>query len=333
MIAHAIIIATIIIIIIMMIIVTIIIIIIMMIIVTSYIIIIIITIIGFITIMVTINNSNKPSYLQVAAAHKDAKKSQMVMPPIFVNTMEKAKERLEQNLILNKQTWTSVEVEKINEFLPGLITTKPVVYLLNLTEKAYVTKKTGSWMPKIFKWVQEHGGGAMIPFSVEYEQRLYEAKKAAKEAGGELDTNVDVNHVSAIANSEFLASFRTELSEEFGADNVKNIGSALPKIVKSGYTELNLIQFFTTGPTEVRAWTVFRGATAPNAAGVIHGDMEKCFIKAEVCACADFFEHTPEGTKSMAGVKAAGKHRMEGKTYVVQDGDILHIMHNAKKGK
>ena len=74
-----------------------------------------------------------------------------------------------------------------------------------------------------------------------------------------------------------------------------------------------------------------QGATAPQCAGVIHNDMERCFIKAEVVACADFLQHTPENQKSMAAVKAAGKHRQEGKNYVAKDGDIIHIMHNAKR--
>lgn len=77
---------------------------------------------------------------------------------------------------------------------------------------------------------------------------------------------------------------------------------------------------------------VYKGATAPQCAGAIHGDMERCFIKAEVCTYDDFCANQSAGQKaSMAGVKNAGKYRMEGKAYVVQDGDILHIMHNAKK--
>lgn len=77
---------------------------------------------------------------------------------------------------------------------------------------------------------------------------------------------------------------------------------------------------------------MYKGATAPNCAGAIHSDMERCFIKAEVCTYDDFIAHQSEGQKtSMAGVKAAGKYKMEGKTYLVSDGDIINIMHNAKK--
>lgn len=234
--------------------------------------------------------------------HLQAKKAGKVMPPIFVNTMGKVTEFLEKNLILSKQTWATQEVQKINEFLPRLISTKPMIYLLNLTKKAFLTKKN-KWLPKIFEWVQTHGGGTIVPLSVELEEEFVE-------------------------NKENLAEFKAELQEQ----GFKNVDSSLPKIIKAGYSELNLIQFFTTGPTEVRAWTVFKGATAPNCAGVIHNDLEKCFIKAEVVSYEDFIAHTPENNqKSMSVVKAAGKYRQEGKAYVVQDGEILHIMHNAKK--
>lgn len=257
---------------------------------------------------------------QVAYEHTQAKKANKVMPPIFVNTMAKIKDCLEKNLILSKQTWTTIEVQKINEFLPMLITTKPVVYLLNMTAKGYLTKKN-KWLLPVHKWIQEHGGGAMIPLSVEFEERMFENQEnipfeieTIKKELGELKSKNPKTGEVTITDKDGLS-----------------YASNLPKIINTGFKDLNLIQFFTTGPTEVRSWTVFKGATAPNAAGVIHGDMEKCFIKAEVCAYEDFVANTPEGQKSMAGVKAAGKYRQEGKTYVVNDGDILHIMHNARK--
>lgn len=171
----------------------------------------------------------------------------------------------------------------------------------------------------------------MIPLSVEFEQRLFECAK---------------DEETAEKRAEKIAAEIEMVREELGELKNKDpktgeivvqdkskliIQSALPKIIKAGFDSLNLIQFFTTGPTEVRSWTVYKGALAPNAAGVIHSDMEKCFIKAEVCSYADFVEHTPMGVKSMANVKSAGKYRQEGKLYLVQDGDILHIMHNARK--
>ncbi len=86
---------------------------------------------------------------------------------------------------------------------------------------------------------------------------------------------------------------------------------------------LDLITYFTIGPKEARAWTITRGTLAPAAAGVIHTDFEKGFIRAETIACDDYLKFNGE-----AGAKEAGKLRLEGKEYVVQDGDVLHFRFN-----
>jgi hypothetical protein len=86
---------------------------------------------------------------------------------------------------------------------------------------------------------------------------------------------------------------------------------------------LDLLTFFTVGPKEARAWTVFNGATAPNAAGVIHTDFERGFIKAETMAYDDFIACNGE-----SGARDAGKLRQEGKGYIVKDGDIFHFKFN-----
>ena len=98
---------------------------------------------------------------------------------------------------------------------------------------------------------------------------------------------------------------------------------ALSRIIRLSYELLGLISFFTVGEDEVRAWTVRRGAKAPEAAGVIHSDMEKGFIRAEVISYDDLM-----AVGSLAAARAQGKLRLEGKDYVVQDGDILHIRFN-----
>lgn len=233
---------------------------------------------------------------------KKAKNAQKKLPDEYVACMQRVKELLEKNQILSKQEWSSIEVEKINETLPRLITTKPVVYLLNMGTKALRTKRS-KWLKPVFDWIKNHGGGAIIPFSVEYEEALWEARD----------------------DEEQVKAMKAEYEGVNG-------DSALDKISKTGFAELNLINFFTTGEDEVRAWTVYKGATAPNAAGAIHGDMERCFIKAEVTNYEDFVANQqPGGKTSMAGVKAAGKYRQEGKAYMVNDGDIINIMHNAKK--
>ncbi len=108
--------------------------------------------------------------------------------------------------------------------------------------------------------------------------------------------------------------------------------SVIPRIIRSGRAALCLQSFYTAGPKEVRAWTIQKGTTAPQAAGVIHTDFERGFIKAEV-ANFDDFKALHNGQASMAKVKEAGKYRQEGKTYVMQEGDIVVFMHNVSGSK
>jgi len=95
------------------------------------------------------------------------------------------------------------------------------------------------------------------------------------------------------------------------------------KLIRAAYKTLNLQAFFTAGPKEVKAWTIRKGMTAPQASGVIHSDLERGFIRAEVMKYDDFIQY-----KSEQGVKDAGKFKVEGKNYIVEDGDILHIRFN-----
>jgi ribosome-binding ATPase YchF (GTP1/OBG family) len=97
----------------------------------------------------------------------------------------------------------------------------------------------------------------------------------------------------------------------------------LNKIILEGYKMLGLKTFFTAGPNEIRAWTIKDGFTAPNAAGVIHTDFERGFIKAEVI---DFKDYIVNGGE--LGAKENGKLRLEGKEYIVQDGDVIHFKFN-----
>jgi hypothetical protein len=97
----------------------------------------------------------------------------------------------------------------------------------------------------------------------------------------------------------------------------------LNRVIRAGYQLLGLQTFFTVGPKEVRAWTVRKGAHAPQAAGVIHTDFERGFIRAETVAYEDFVRF-----KGEHGAREAGKLRLEGKDYVVQDGDVMHFRFN-----
>jgi GTP-binding protein YchF len=127
--------------------------------------------------------------------------------------------------------------------------------------------------------------------------------------------------VSAAIEME-LADMSDEEKQVFLADmGLEEPG--LNRVIRAGYTLLGLITYFTAGPKEVRAWTVHRGAHAPQAAGVIHTDFERGFIRAEVIAYEDFVRH-----KGEAGARDAGRLRLEGKEYVVQDGDVMHFRFN-----
>lgn len=116
-----------------------------------------------------------------------------------------------------------------------------------------------------------------------------------------------------------------QCTEEAKAAGLKgpqaNVRSMIPRMIRAGRQALCLQSFYTAGPKEVRAWTIMEGTTAPQAAGVIHTDFERGFIKAEVAAFEDFKE-LHAGQASMAKVKEAGKYRQEGKQYVMREGDV-----------
>ena len=125
-------------------------------------------------------------------------------------------------------------------------------------------------------------------------------------------------------------AIEAELSELDEADQLELLEGlgiqepALHALTRATYRLLGLQSFFTAGEKEIRAWTIRQGATAPEAAGAIHSDFEKRFIRAEVYTLQDLEEHHSE-----VAIKAAGKMRLEGREYVVRDGDIMHIRHNA----
>ena len=130
--------------------------------------------------------------------------------------------------------------------------------------------------------------------------------------------------VVAICNK--LEAEIAELENEEKAEFLQDLGMdepGLDRVIRAGYSLLGLQTYFTAGPKEVRAWTVKAGATAPEAAGVIHTDFEKGFIRAEIVGYADYVNNGGE-----LGAKDAGKWRLEGKDYVVADGDVIHFRFN-----
>ncbi|KAH8801099.1 P-loop containing nucleoside triphosphate hydrolase protein [Hyaloscypha sp. PMI_1271] len=222
------------------------------------------------------------------------------MNPLFPSTVAKIKAMLEQDQPVRDGVWTTAEIELINEKM-SLITTKPIIYLVNLTMKDYLRQKS-KYLPPIAAWVTSHGGlpRDVIPFSIEFEEKAYSLRN----------------------DHDALKTF-------LGEGKVK---SRLEKIITEGFTKLGLQYYFTAGEKEIRCWTIPRGCLAPQAAGAIHTDFERGFIKAEVVAYADFHDLC-DGAKSMAPIKAAGKYRQEGGKYVVQDGDIIHFQFNVAPNK
>jgi ribosome-binding ATPase len=140
--------------------------------------------------------------------------------------------------------------------------------------------------------------------------------KAVESRAGEEGAAVVI--VSAKIESEIAVLAEDERKEYLEAVGLKEPG--LNRVIRAGYGLLRLITFFTAGPKETRAWTITQGTKAPQAAGVIHTDFEKGFIRAETIAYADYAAFHGEG-----GAREAGKFRLEGKDYIVADGDVLHF--------
>ena len=193
-----------------------------------------------------------------------------------------------------------------------LLTLKPRMYVLNVSEDALGA--AGDLLARI-------AAGEDVDLST-LESELQGIATIAKRARAE---GSEVVAVSARLEAELA-----ELPEEDAAEYLESLG--LPKlgadrVIQVGYRLLNLITFLTTGEDEVRAWTVTKGAKAPEAAGKIHSDIERGFIRAEVTRYEDFMA----SGGSFAAASKKGLQRLEGKDYVIQDGDIAHFRFNVGK--
>jgi len=129
--------------------------------------------------------------------------------------------------------------------------------------------------------------------------------------------------VLAVSTEADISELDTYEERQLFLDDLGLTEPGAAKLIRAAYAMLNLHTYFTAGPKEVRAWTVLQGATAPQAAGVIHTDFEKGFIRAEVISYTDY-----DNYESEVKVKEAGKMRVEGKDYIVQDGDVMHFRFN-----
>ena len=201
-----------------------------------------------------------------------------------VAVLEKAKTHLDEAKPVRSLNLSKEELADLYSL--HLLTIKPVMYIANVDEEGF-----------------------------ENNPHLDTVTAIAAEEGAE---------VVAICNK--LEAEIAELEDDEKLEFLQDLGMEEPgldRVIRAGYTLLGLQTYFTAGPKEVRAWTVRVGATAPQAAAVIHTDFEKGFIRAEVVGYRDFVDNNGEN-----GAKDAGKWRLEGKEYIVQDGDVVHFRFN-----
>ena len=169
-----------------------------------------------------------------------------------------------------------------------LLTAKPVLYVCNVEEES--ASKGNATSERVAQMAAAQGAATVI-ISAKIEE--------------------EISQLDAEEAEMFLGEMGLE---EAGLD----------RLIRAGHALLGLQTYFTVGPKEARAWTIRRGTLAPQAAGVIHGDFERGFIRAETVAYDDYIAF-----KGESGAKEAGKFRVEGKTYEVKDGDVLHFLFNA----
>ena len=171
----------------------------------------------------------------------------------------------------------------------SLLTDKPTLYVANVDENEIISEKRSAGLQKVFDFAEERGNAAI---------RLC----------GKLEAE--------ISNLE-------DEEREFFLEEYNLHEPGLDKLIHASYDLLGLETFFTAGEKEVRAWTIVKGISVPRAAGEIHSDIERGFIKAEIYSFLELMQY-----KSEAALKEAGKIRQEGKNYLVQDGDLIFFKFN-----
>lgn len=204
-----------------------------------------------------------------------------------LSVLEKVKKALEQNIPARSLEFTPEEQEFVKHMF--LLTSKPVIYVANISEDDLMSGEENEYVKKV---------------------KEYAAKESAEVITIAAKIEAELSELGETEKKEMLAEYGLE---EPGLD----------KLIKSGYKLLGLITFFTAGPKEVRAWTIKKGTKAPQAAGKIHTDFERGFIRAEVM---DYDALVAHG--SQQAVREKGLLRSEGKEYVVKDGDVILFRFN-----
>ena len=204
-----------------------------------------------------------------------------------INLIEKIKMNLEKGISARAIEYSEEEQEMLKEMF--LLTSKPIIYIANISEEQIENSDNESMVKQVKEYAEKENA-EVIPLCVKIEEEL-----------------------SGLDEQD-----KSEMLEALGLEE-----SGLDKLIKRSYDLLGLMSFITAGEPEVRAWTIKKGTKAPQAAGKIHSDIERGFIKAEIVSYDDLMR---EG--SMNGAKEKGLVRQEGKEYIMQDGDIVLFKFN-----
>ena len=205
-----------------------------------------------------------------------------------IDLFERIKAALEDEKCVRTLEFTEEEAEILKEV--ALLTSKPVIYAANVSEESFMEGIDNNEYVNMVKEIADKEGSKVLPISAKIESEIAELEDDEKDA--------------------FL--------EELGIE-----GSGLDRLIKASYSLLGLISYLTAGEPESRAWTITKGTKAPQAAGKIHSDFERGFIRAEVISYDDLIANG-----SMIAAKKKGLVRSEGKEYVVKDGDIILFRFN-----
>ncbi|QQY80527.1 hypothetical protein EDD65_102181 [Keratinibaculum paraultunense] len=204
-----------------------------------------------------------------------------------LDLLNKLKYSINKNIPLRNLKFTPEEMDLIKNF--NLLSLKPVLYVCNISEEELIDVEKNNYVKLVKQYAEKEGSQAIA-------------------ISGKIESEI------ALLNEEEKEIFLNELGLK---------ESGLDKLIKASYDLLGLMSFLTAGPKEVRAWTIKKGTKAPQAAGKIHSDMEKGFIRAEVINYKDLIE-----CGSIATAKEKGLVRLEGKDYIMQDGDVVLFRFN-----
>src|ERR1051325_805630 len=207
-------------------------------------------------------------------------------------------------------------------------TDKEAKETLDLINRALVLLREGKPARLVERKAEEeklfHSLGLLTSAPVLYACNVDEASAAAgNEFSRKVEARAKLEDALSVVISAKIESEIAVLPQEERADYLAAVGlkeTGLDRLIRAGYALLHLVTYFTAGPKEARAWTITKGTKAPQAAGVIHTDFEKGFIRAETIGYEDYI-----ATGGESGAKEAGKMRLEGKDYVVADGDVMHF--------